>query len=137
MRLVPHLARENPRWGQSKIQGELTRLGHRIATSTVSEILHAAGVDPAPRRTGPTCRQLLTNQAHRTIAVDFFHLVTTLGNRLYALTFLEHDTRRPHITGVTAHPSPDWAVHQARNLPANLRPRLDSLRFLLRDRDHK
>jgi putative transposase len=85
----------------------LAQLGHRIAASTVWEILHAAGVDPAPRRTGPTWRQFLTNQAHGIIAVDFFHLETTLANRLYALAFLEHHTRRLHITGVTAHPSPD------------------------------
>jgi putative transposase len=67
----------------------------------------------------------------------FFHIDTALGKRLYALAFLEHGTRRLHITGVTAHPSQDWAVQQARNLTADLGTRLDSLRFLLRDRDGK
>ena len=136
-KLVLHLARENPRWGHRRIQGELNRLGHPIAASTVWEILHAAGIDPAPRRAGPTWRQFLTNQAHAIIAVDFFHLDTALGNRIYALAFLEHHTRRLHITGVTAHPSPGWATQQARNLVNDLGARLDSLRFLLRDRDDK
>jgi hypothetical protein len=46
-------------------------LGYAIAASTVWKILHAAGIDPAPRRTGPTWRQFLTAQAHAIIACDF------------------------------------------------------------------
>ncbi|MFI0771580.1 integrase core domain-containing protein [Streptomyces sp. NPDC021218] len=136
-RLVLRLARENPRWGHRRIQGELTRLGHRMAASTVWEILHAAGIDPAPRRAGPTWREFLTTQAEGTIAADFLHIDTALGKRLYALVFLEHGTRRLHITGVTARPTQDWAVQQARNLTIGLGTRIDSLYFLLRDRDGK
>ena len=62
-RLVVRLAKENPLWGHRRIHGELTKLGVRIAPSTVWEILRAAGIDPVPRRSGPTWRQFLDAQA--------------------------------------------------------------------------
>jgi putative transposase len=58
-RLTVRLAHENPLWGYRRIHGELTKLGATIAASTVYEILRAAGIDPAPRRDGPTWRQFL------------------------------------------------------------------------------
>ena len=51
-------------------------LGVTVAPSTVWEILRAAGIDPAPRRAGPTWRQFLHAQAAGILAVDFFHVDT-------------------------------------------------------------
>jgi transposase len=62
-KLVIRIARDNPAWGHRRVQGELVKLGHLIAASTVWQILHAAGIDPAPRRSGPTWKQFLTAQA--------------------------------------------------------------------------
>jgi putative transposase len=69
-KLVILIATENPTWGHRRVQGELVRLGHPIAASTVWQILHDAGIGPAPRRTGPTWRQFLTAQARGILAVD-------------------------------------------------------------------
>ena len=82
--LVVRMAVENPTWGYRRVQGELIRLGHRIAASTVWQILHDAGIDPAPRRSGPTWRQFLTAQAQAVLAVDFVNVDTVFLRRIYA-----------------------------------------------------
>jgi putative transposase len=46
--LVIRMAAENPTGGHRRVQGELVRLGHQIAASTVWQILHDSGLDPAP-----------------------------------------------------------------------------------------
>ena len=71
-KLVVRLAEENPRWGHRRSQGGLARLGHPIAPSTVWEILHAAGIGPAPRRIGPSWSEFLTAQAEGIIAERTF-----------------------------------------------------------------
>jgi len=133
-RLVVRLAKENPLWGYRRIHGELTKLGLAVAPSTVWEILRAAGIDPAPRRSGPTWRQFLHAQAAGILAVDFLHVDTVLLRRLYVLVFIEHGTRRLHLGGITAHPTGDWTVQQARNLALTLDERFGATKFLIRDR---
>jgi transposase InsO family protein len=133
-RLAIRLARENPLWGYRWIHGELTKLGVTIAASTVWKILHTAGIDPAPCRTGATWRQFLHAQATGILAVDFLHVDTVLLKRLYVLVFIEHGNRRMHLGGVTAHPTGEWTVQQARNLALSLGERFQDIRFLIRDR---
>ena len=133
-RIVVRLARENPLWGYRRIHGELTKLGVTVAPSTVWEILRAAGIDPAPRRSGPTWRQFLHAQAAGILAVDFLHVDTVLLRRLYVLVFIEHGTRQMHLGGVTSNPTSEWTVQQARNLAFSLDERLGDMRFLIRDR---
>jgi putative transposase len=111
--LVIRIATENPSWGHRRVQGELVRLGHQIAASTVWQILHDAGIGPAPRRTGPTWKQFLTVQAHGIIAADFVHVDTVLLRRIYALIVIEHGTRRARLAGLTASPDGAWTAQAA------------------------
>jgi hypothetical protein len=84
------IATDNPTWGHRRVQGELVKLGHPIASSTVWQILHAAGIDPAPRRTGPTWKQFLAMQA------------------------------RAHLGGLTSNPDGAWTTQAARNFLMDL-----------------
>jgi putative transposase len=71
--LVLRLARENPEWGYRRIHGELAGLGVKMAASTAREILNKAGIDPAPRRTGPGWLQFLRSQAEAILACELLH----------------------------------------------------------------
>ena len=129
-KLMIGMAIDNPAWGHRRVQGELVRLGHRIAASTVWQILHDAGIDPAPRRAGPTWKQFLTAQAHGILAVDFVHVDTVLLRRLYALIVIEHGSRRVHLAGITANPDGAWTTQAARNFLMDLGARAASVKFL-------
>jgi putative transposase len=105
---VLRLARENPTWGYRRIHGELSVLGIDLAPASVWNILQRHGLDPSPDRAGSTWGEFLRAQATTMLACDFFTVDTVLLRRLYVLFFIELDTRRVYVTGVTPHPSGAW-----------------------------
>ena len=134
---ILRLARENPRWGYQRIRGELLKLGHAVAATTVQPVLRRHRVPPAPRRAGLAWSVFLRAHATGLLACDFLTVETVRLQVLYVLFFLEVQTRCVFVAGCTAHPTGDWVAQQARNLYWDLER--DGLRptLLLRDRDTK
>jgi putative transposase len=136
--LVLRLAKENPTWGYRRVHGELIGLGvNTVCPATVWNILKGAGVDPSPRREGPTWREFCTAQAKTMLACDFAHVDTVFLRRLYILFVIELDTRRVHLLGVTCHPTGPRATQVARDFVSTLEDRGHCFRRLVRDRDTK
>jgi len=98
------MAKDNLAWGHRRVQGELVRLGHQIAASTVWQILHDAGIGLASRRPGPASKQFLTAQARGMLAAGFVHVGIVLLRRVYALIVIEHGSRRVHLAGIISNP---------------------------------
>jgi hypothetical protein len=104
--------------------------GITLAASTVWAILKTAGVDPAPGRNAESWTTFLRAQAAGIVACDFFTVDTVILRRYYALFFIELDTRRVHLAGVTKNPTGAWTTQAARSL---MMRHERTIRFLIRD----
>jgi putative transposase len=133
--LVLRLAKENPRWGQRRICGELGKLGFRVSRSSIRRLLTDARLEPAPRRSGPSWREFLHAQAASIVACDFFTVESVFLRRYYVLFFIAHANRRVWLAGCTANPTGVWVTQQARNLGLDFSDH--GVQFLIRDRDSK
>jgi putative transposase len=103
--LIVRLATENPRRGYQRIKGELQRLGVHVSATAIRTTLRRHGLNPAPRRATTTWRAFLREQAAGIVACDFFTVDSVWLRRLYVLFFIELDSRRVHLGGVTPTPT--------------------------------
>jgi hypothetical protein len=132
--VIWRMAQDNPAWGYRRLKGELAKVGIEVSTTSIRRILETR---PRPRPNSDHWRRFLRSQAASIVACDFFTVETLRLKTLYVLFFIELETRRVFIAGITDRPSPAWATQLARNVATELGERQSQVRFVIRDRDHK
>lgn len=135
--LILRLARENPRWGYIRIQGELLKLGHVISPTAIRNLLRRYRVPTSPQRSKLSWRRFLRAQASAIVAADYFTVEIWNLKRLYVLFFMELGRRRILSFGVTSNPNQAWVSQQVRNLSWRLQELGLPVRFLICDHDKK
>jgi len=135
--LIVRFALENSTWGYSRIQGELKGVGHIVARTTVSNVLKANGIKPAPDRPS-SWRSFIQAHWGQIAGMDFFttEVWTPMGLKTYYVLFaIDLKSRRVHICGITRHPTEAFMAQIARNLTDCVDGFLTGHRVLIRDRD--
>ena len=133
--LVYRMARENDSWGYKRIQGELQKIGIEISTTSIRRILT---VKPRPGPHRDTWRQFMRTQASSIIACDLFTVESIRLKTLHVLFFIELQSRRVLIGGVTEGPANlAWCTQIARNLSEAREGRSEPIRSLVHDRDKR
>ena len=139
--LIVTIAQENPGWGYTRIAGALANLGHKVARTTIANILKQHGIDLAPKR--PTrWRDFLKAHFKSIVACDFYtaEVWTKKGlTTFYILVVIELVTRKIQIAGVTTKPRAIWMYYTAKNLvdENNSDNILENKQYLVHDRDTK
>ncbi len=113
------------------MHGEMCRLGHRIAASSVWKILREAGREPTPNRSGgPSWSEFIASHSHALVATDFFCANAVALHRSHVLFLIEIETRRVHLARITTNPTGNRTTQAARNL---LIGHDKAIRFVIRD----
>ena len=139
--LVVRLARENSGWGYDRIVGALTNLGHPLSDQTVGNILRRHGIAPAPKRSQTTTwKEFIRRHMDVLAGTDFFSVEVMTWRGLvtyYVLFFIQLESRRVWIGGITRHPDACWMQQVARNATMEHTGYLKGCRYVLHDRDQK
>src|SRR6266498_678023 len=132
--LILRLAKENPRWGYGKIEGELIKLGFKVSRTTIQNILRRHNIPPAPVRGGSiSWRHWMSHYKQQILTTDFFTVETIKLQTLYVLFFIALGTGRVHISGVRSNPNGAWTTQQARQLVWKMEDRKNEFHFPLHD----
>ena len=139
--LAVRMARENPRWGYTRIVGALYNVGHVVARTTVANMLKRNGIEPAPERR-TTCREFLAHHWDVIAATDFFTVEVWTPGRLvrhHVLFVIELASRRVHIAGIIDQPYGEWMKEWMKQMAVNLTDAVDVFlagkTHLIHDRD--
>jgi len=135
--LIVRIARENPRMGYDKIQGELLKLGFKVHPTTIKNVLRRHSLLPTPQRGHSSWRTFLKHYRQQMLACDFFTVETLRLETLYVLFFIELGSRRVHLAGCTHSPNSAWVTQQARQFVWHLSDEPQRMHFLIHDRDSK
>jgi transposase InsO family protein len=135
--LIQRLATENPSWGYFRIKGELMKLGHKVAATTIRSVLIRARIPPSGKRSGLSWKKFLAAHAQTLIATDMFTVDTVLFKRLHVLFFLHLASCRIMAATATSEPGEQWVTQQARNLSMKLVDEDISLTVVIHDHDSK
>jgi Integrase core domain len=119
------MSKENPKWGASRIHGELLMLGFEVAQSTVSKYMVRGG---SPSQDWKT---FFRNHAHAIAAIDLLVVPTLTFERLFAFLVLGHGRRRLLWFEVTRHPTAEWLARQI----TEAFPWASAPSYLVRDND--
>ncbi|MGB7933577.1 MAG: helix-turn-helix domain-containing protein [Gammaproteobacteria bacterium] len=139
--LVVRMAKENTDWGYDRIVGAMANLGYRLSDQTVGNILQRQGIPPAPQRMRTTTWADFI-RAHMAVlaGTDFFTVeVLTLRGLVtyYVLFFIQLESRKVEVSGITPHPNERWMKQIARNVTMDKWGFLNNCRYLIHDRDTK
>jgi transposase InsO family protein len=135
--LIVRMATENAGWGYLRIRGELRKVGHTVARTTIAKTLKGNCIAPSPDR--PTSwKTFLKSHADVIAATDFFTVDVWTKRGLvthYVLFVIHHATRTIHIAGITPHPNSKFIAQVARNLTDSVDGFLRDMQFFVVDND--
>jgi putative transposase len=137
--VVEKIASENPGWGAPRMHGQLQELGFRISEPSVRRLMRKLGLNPDPKP-GKRWSDFLERHKAAIVATDFFSYEawTPAGlQTLYCLFFIQHDTRKVRVAGITERPNEAWMIQMARNLTMEGEDFFEGRKFLIMDRDAK
>jgi transposase InsO family protein len=122
------MARENPLWGQQRIQAELAELGFTVCARTVAKYMRR----PWNGQPSPGWRQFLAHNADEIWACDLFTVQTIWFRTLYVFFVIHHGSREIINARVTTNPTAVWLAYQITQACDVDR---EPPRYLIHDRD--
>ena len=139
--LIVRMARENPGWGYTRIQGALSNLKHCVGRGTIANVLKRSGIEPSPER-GKRTQWSTFLRAHWKVlfAADFLTTEVWTARGLvthYLLFLMSLSDRVVAIAGITTRPDEAWMLQVGRDLTDSETGVLRSKQYLIIDRDSK